>query len=109
MDIPRPVSAAPADRATLLRRITFDLTGLPPLPDEIDVFEREGNYEQTVDRLLASPRFGERMARRWMDVSDRAFGRGLAGIAGQTFVAVDHPADVAPIVGALRESRWGSS
>ena len=42
-------------------------------------------------------------ARHWMDVSDRAFGRGLAGIAGQTFVAVDHPADVAPMVGALRQ------
>ncbi len=63
-----PSAATTADRATLLRRVTFDLTGLPPLPEDIQTFERDGDYEQTVDRLLASPRFGERMARRWMDV-----------------------------------------
>ena len=62
------VKAPSAERATLLRRVTFDLTGLPPLPEEIAAFERDGNYEAIVDRLLASPRFGERMARRWMDV-----------------------------------------
>ncbi len=54
-----------ADPATLLRRVTFDLTGLPPTPEELRGYK---SYEQTVDRLLASPRFGERMARRWMDV-----------------------------------------
>ncbi len=63
-----PTAAPAADRATLLRRVTFDLTGLPPLPEDIEAFTRNGNYEKTVDRLLASPRFGERMARRWMDV-----------------------------------------
>ncbi|MEP6539476.1 MAG: PSD1 and planctomycete cytochrome C domain-containing protein, partial [Bryobacteraceae bacterium] len=63
-----PTAAPPADRATLLRRVTFDLTGLPPLPEDIEALARNGNYEQAVDRLLASPRFGERMARRWMDV-----------------------------------------
>ncbi|MFN0104058.1 MAG: DUF1549 domain-containing protein [Bryobacteraceae bacterium] len=60
--------APPADSATLLRRITFDLTGLPPTPDEIRDFAEHGSYERVVDGLLASPRFGERMARRWMDV-----------------------------------------
>ena len=54
-----------ADPATLLRRVTFDLTGLPPTLDELRRFT---SYEQAVDRLLASPAFGERMARRWMDV-----------------------------------------
>ena len=62
-------STAPsADSATLLRRITFDLTGLPPTPDEIQDFAKHRSYERVVDRLLASPRFGERMARRWMDI-----------------------------------------
>ena len=50
---------------TLLRRITFDLTGLPPTPEEI---RESAPYEKVVDRLLASPKFGERMARRWMDI-----------------------------------------
>ncbi len=63
--------AEPADRATLLRRVTFDLTGLPPTPAEMDAFladPRSDAYERVVDRLLASPRYGERWARHWMDV-----------------------------------------
>lgn len=56
---------APADRATLLRRVTFDLTGLPPSTEDL---ARDESFEATVDRLLASPRYGERMARRWMDL-----------------------------------------
>src|SRR5207249_113533 len=59
-----------ADRVTLLRRVTLDLTGLPPAPEEVDAFladQRPGAYERVVDRLLASPRFGERMAIRWVD------------------------------------------
>lgn len=61
-----------ADRATLLRRVTFDLTGLPPTPDEVDTFvqDRSPNaYEKVVDRLLASPRYAERMAWRWMEAA----------------------------------------
>jgi hypothetical protein len=61
----------PADRRTLIRRVTFDLIGLPPTPAEIDAFINDPDpdaYEKVVDRLLASPHFGERWARHWMDV-----------------------------------------
>ena len=65
--------AAPADRATLLRRATFNLTGLPPSPHEQNTFINDPAndsvaYARVVDRLLASPRFGERWARHWLDV-----------------------------------------
>ncbi len=63
--------APEADKATLIRRLTFDLTGLPPSPDEIDAFladDRPDAYELLVDRLLASPRTGERWARHWLDL-----------------------------------------
>ena len=61
----------PAERATLLRRVTLDLTGIPPRPDEIRAFladESPAAYEAVVERLLASPLHAERMARHWMDV-----------------------------------------
>ncbi|HZT30248.1 MAG TPA: DUF1553 domain-containing protein [Bryobacteraceae bacterium] len=61
-----------ADRATLLRRVTLDLTGLPPTPAELDAFLHDTSpdaYEKVVDRLLASPRYGERMAERWLDAA----------------------------------------
>ena len=60
-----------ADRRTLLRRVSFDLTGLPPTPAEMEAFLNDPSpdaYEQFVDRLLASPRHGERWARHWLDV-----------------------------------------
>jgi mono/diheme cytochrome c family protein len=63
--------SAEADRRTLIRRVTFDLIGLPPSPEEIDAFlaDQSGEaYENVADRLLASPRYGERWARHWMDV-----------------------------------------
>jgi hypothetical protein len=63
--------AAPADRRTLLRRVTFDLTGLPPTPEEIDAFLADRSpdaYSKVVDRLLESPSFGERWARHWLDL-----------------------------------------
>lgn len=61
----------PADRATLLRRVTLDLTGLPPTREELNAFVADTSptaYEEVVDRLLASPRYAERWARHWMDV-----------------------------------------
>ena len=65
----RPSPAA--DRATLLRRVSIDLTGLPPTPAERDAFLQNKNpraYEMVVDRLLASPAYGERWGRHWLDV-----------------------------------------
>ena len=64
--------SAEADRATLLRRVTLDLTGVPPTPTELADFLNDDSadaYEGVVDRLLASPRYGERMATEWLDVS----------------------------------------
>ena len=62
---------AEADKVTLIRRVTFDLTGLPPTPEEIDAFVNDSSGSAlavVVDRLLASPRFGERWGRHWLDV-----------------------------------------
>ena len=61
-----------ADRATLLRRVSFDLTGLPPTLQELDAFLNDtapNAYEKVVDRLLSSPRYGERMAYKWLDAA----------------------------------------
>jgi cytochrome c553 len=63
---------ADADRLTLIRRVTFDLTGLPPTLEEIDAFLADQSpdaYERVVDRLLASPAYGERWGRHWLDVA----------------------------------------
>ena len=67
------VPAPLADRRTLIRRATYDLTGLPPTQDEVDAFLRDKSpaaWEKVeVDRLLASPRYGERWGRHWLDVA----------------------------------------
>ena len=63
--------APSADKRTLIRRVGFDLLGLPPNPDEVEAFvhdERPDAYEKLVDRLLASPHYGERWARHWLDI-----------------------------------------
>ena len=63
--------AAEADRSSWLRRVSFDLTGLPPTPEDVDAFLADGGstaHETVVDRLLASPAYGERFARHWLDV-----------------------------------------
>ncbi|WP_397569326.1 PSD1 and planctomycete cytochrome C domain-containing protein [Schlesneria sp. T3-172] len=65
------VPAKPASRLSLIRRITYDLTGLPPKPEEIDAFEQDESptaLETVVDRLLDSPAYGERWGRHWLDV-----------------------------------------
>jgi cytochrome c553 len=62
---------APADKRTLIRRATFDLTGLPPTPEEVDAFladESPHAFETVVERLLASPHYGERWGRHWLDL-----------------------------------------
>ena len=67
-----------ADRATLIRRAFFDLTGLPPAPEEVDAFLRDSSaapFRQVVDRLLASPHYGERWGRHWLDAA--RFGESL--------------------------------
>jgi mono/diheme cytochrome c family protein len=71
--------AAPAGRATLARRVTFDLSGLPPTPEAVDAFARDGSpdaFEQLLDRLLASPAYGERWGRHWLDVAGYADSEG---------------------------------
>jgi hypothetical protein len=77
---PKSLSLSPAaDRVTLLRRITFDLTGLPPEPAEIEAFladESPDAYECVVERLLASPRYGERWGRHWLDLAGYADSEG---------------------------------
>src|ERR1700761_2095841 len=72
--------AAEADRHTLIRRVTLDLTGLPPMPKEVEAFVKDrspGAYEKVVDRLLASPRYGEHRARYWLDAARYADSQGL--------------------------------
>lgn len=82
--LPAGLSVAPrADRATLIRRATFDLLGLPPTPDEIDAFVNDPDSEskafaKVIERLLASPHYGERMAQHWLDVARYADTSGFA-------------------------------
>lgn len=73
-------ATGPADRITLLRRVSFDLVGLPPTPEEIDAFVADKSpnaYEKVVDRLLASPHYGERWARHWLDLARYAESEGF--------------------------------
>jgi hypothetical protein len=69
----------PADRVALLRRVTFDLVGLPPTPEEAEAFAADPDplaYEKLVDRLLARPEYGERWGRHWLDVAGYADSEG---------------------------------
>ena len=70
----------PADRRTLIRRATFDLLGLPPTPEEVEAFVADGSpdaWERVVDRLLASPHYGERWGRHWLDLARYADSSGF--------------------------------
>ncbi len=72
--------AAPADKRTLLRRATFDLTGLPPTPEQIAQFISDDSpeaFSDVVERLLASPQYGERWGRHWLDVARYADSNGM--------------------------------
>jgi hypothetical protein len=75
------LSPAPeADRRTLARRVSLDLTGLPPAPEEVEAFVNDGSpdaYEKMVDRLLASPHYGEHRARYWLDGARYADSNGI--------------------------------
>ena len=92
-----------ADRETLIRRVTFDITGLPPTLAEIDVFKRDKSpdaYEKLVDRLLKSPHYGERMAADWLD---------LARFADSHGYTVDRLRDMSPyrdwVIKALNDNQ----
>ncbi|HEY1191885.1 MAG TPA: PSD1 and planctomycete cytochrome C domain-containing protein [Gemmata sp.] len=79
--------APEADRERLIRRVTLDLTGLPPTPAEVDAFRKDAApdaYEKVVARLLASPRFGERMAWDWLDAARFADSNGYQGDGERT-------------------------
>ncbi len=87
LHLPTGVKPAPAaDARSFIRRATFDLTGLPPTPEEVHAFELamkttedvEATYRQLIDRLLDSPHYGERMARHWLDVARYADSSGFA-------------------------------
>ncbi len=68
-----------ADRRTIIRRVSFDLIGLPPTPDEVEAFVADlapDSYEKLIDRLLASPRYGERWGRHWLDLARYADTKG---------------------------------
>ena len=72
--------ASAADKRTLIRRATFDLTGLPPTPEEVQAFVADDSanaFARLVDRLLASPRYGEKWGRHWLDIARYADSNGL--------------------------------
>jgi hypothetical protein len=80
--------SAATDRRTLLRRVTFDLTGLPPTAEEVAAFEDDRSpnaFEKVVDRLLASPHYGERWGRHWLDVARYADTKGYVFFEEQTY------------------------
>lgn len=77
-----------ANRRTLIRRLSFDLLGLPPTPEEIEAFESdssEGAYEALIERLLTSPHYGERWGRHWLDVARYADNKGYVFFEEKTF------------------------
>ena len=90
--------APEADRRTIVRRLTFDLAGLPPTPEQVEAFfatKRPTPIERLVDRLLASPDHGERWGRHWLDVARYADSDGYEGDRDRASVSISrlrHPA-----------------
>ena len=81
--------AEPASKTSLLRRVTYDLTGLPPTPEEVEAFRRDESpkaYENAIERLLASPHYGERWARHWLDVVRYAETNGFERDSNKPFI-----------------------
>jgi mono/diheme cytochrome c family protein len=80
--------SAPADKRSLVRRATYDLTGLPPTMEEVQAFEADDDpqaYEQLIDRLLASPHYGEQWGRHWLDVARYSDTKGYVYAREQRF------------------------
>lgn len=85
--------APEADKWTLLRRVTLDLTGVPPSLAEMDAFSKDASpdaYSKVVDRLLHSPRYGEHMASQWLDFARYAGGRGFLSCGRGCRRAIQH-------------------
>jgi mono/diheme cytochrome c family protein len=75
--------STPADRRTLIRRVSYDLTGLPPTPEEVEAFVQDDDpeaYSKLVERLLSSPHYGEHWARHWLDVARYSDTKGYASL-----------------------------
>ncbi|RIK86515.1 MAG: hypothetical protein DCC67_02715 [Planctomycetota bacterium] len=90
----RLAPSPPADRRTLIRRATYDLTGLPPAADEVDAFVQDADpaaYEKLVDRLLASPQYGEHWARHWLDVARYSDTKGYVYAREERFFVHAYP------------------
>ncbi len=88
LEAKRLAPSPPADKRTLIRRASFDLAGLPPTPAEVDAFlgdETPGAFAKVVDRLLASPRYGERWGRHWLDVARYADTKGYVFTAERRY------------------------
>ncbi len=88
LDDAKLASSAPVERRALLRRLTFDLTGLPPTADQIGELMSDSSpdaFERLVDRLLASPRYGERWGRHWLDIARYADNKGYTFFGEKKF------------------------
>ena len=88
LDAAKLVMNSRADKRMLIRRATFDLLGLPPTPEEVETFLKDDTsnaYEKLIDRLLASPRYGERWGRHWLDLARYADNKGYVFFEGKEY------------------------
>jgi mono/diheme cytochrome c family protein len=99
----------PADKRTLLRRVYYDLIGLPPTPEQVSAFLADNSpdaYEKVVDSLLASPHYGERWGRHWLDVSRYFDGAGRGGRGGGGMVFLGYGMDKDGYANTWRYRDW---